>query len=106
MDNPLKKYVKEIVEAEADEISVLKEKEDSEPIGVAFFIKKIKKHIDKNQNEMAFLDISDGITDCSLTIFSSDWKNIKEQIKIGRCSSSQHLLDCFSSYKQFFFIKF
>jgi DNA polymerase-3 subunit alpha len=51
----------------------------------AFEVVNIKKHIDKNSNEMAFVDITDGDYETSLTIFSSDWIDLKARVKVGNC---------------------
>jgi DNA polymerase III alpha subunit len=66
-------------------LSMIEEMTVMAKIKCAFEIKKIKKIIDKNDNEMAFLDITDGDYETSIVIFSNDWEDIKESFKIGGC---------------------
>lgn len=85
IENPLKKYVKQIEEVNADSLDILAEVEENQPVGVAIFVKRIKKYIDKKGNEMAFIGISDGNIDCDLTIFSSDWEELNDRFHVGNC---------------------
>jgi DNA polymerase III alpha subunit len=84
-DNPLKIYINQISKTKAEPLVALEELNDNETLKTAIFIKNIKKYIDKKGNEMAFIDVSDGDYNCSLTIFASDWDKLKEEIKIGVC---------------------
>jgi DNA polymerase-3 subunit alpha len=83
--NPLKKYVAAIAETKAEPLSALEDIDDGDQLITYGFIKKIKKHIDSRGNEMAFIDLSDGEYDCSLTIFSSDWAKLKEEMTVNCC---------------------
>jgi DNA polymerase-3 subunit alpha len=83
--NSLKQYVNEISKHKAEPLSVLEEVEDSVRVNVAIFVENIKKWKDKNGNEMAFVDVSDGEYKCSLTIFASDWEELQKEVQVGCC---------------------
>lgn len=83
--NKLKRFTSQLAEVEALPISVCMQQRTKSTCIVGFEIIKIKTIIDKNQNEMAFLDISDGDSDSSITVFSGDWINMKEDLKKGDC---------------------
>jgi len=83
--NPLKKYVTMIAKYNTDGLSELDNITEGEVLNTAIFVKLIKKHVDKRGNEMAFITVSDGEIDCSLTIFASDWESLKNEIVQGCC---------------------
>lgn len=102
----LKAFVDQMAKEKCLSIPSCMEKSSKSVVMVGFEIKGIKTHTDKNSNEMAFLDISDGEAEASCTIFSSDWVGLKEEIKQGDCCIAKLVVDkgrgenfLFSSYK-------
>ena len=81
----LKQFADVIIKERCSPLSTIDLKEEGETVRIAFEIRKIKQIIDKNSNAMAFLDITDGEYDTSLTIFASDWEDLKPYIKEGGC---------------------
>jgi DNA polymerase-3 subunit alpha len=85
LENPLKRYVKQIEESNADSLDVLNETEENCPVGIAIYVVKVKKHVDKNNHEMAFIGVSDGNIEADLVVFASDWEELKDKIQVGCC---------------------
>ncbi len=81
----LKQYVNLISKYKAEPLSAIEDITDGQPIIVACQIKNIKKWKDKNGGVMAFIDITDGEYDCSLTIFASDWEVLQSEFSQDCC---------------------
>jgi DNA polymerase III alpha subunit len=81
----LKQFADVIIKERCMPLSIIDLKEENETVRIAFEVRKIKQIVDKNSNQMAFLDITDGEYETSLTIFSSDWEDLKPYIKEGGC---------------------
>jgi DNA polymerase-3 subunit alpha len=81
----LKAFTDIIARENANALAVVEEMAESELGKFAFEVTNIKKFNDRNGNEMAFVDITDGTTDSSLTIFSSNWETLKEELVKGGC---------------------
>ena len=81
----LKKYVNLISKNKCDPLSTLQEMDEDQLLKTAVCVKKVKRHIDKKNNEMAFLDVSDGTMECSIVVFSNDWAKIEKEVKPGYC---------------------
>jgi len=81
----LSEFSLQIAEQECDDMADVDHVDKETMMTVAFEIKKVKKHTDKNGNQMAFIDITDGATDTSIIMFASSWSNYSEFIASGRC---------------------
>jgi DNA polymerase-3 subunit alpha len=53
-------------------------------VKVVFEIKKVRKHIDKNENEMAFVEVSDNIVHYDLVVFASVYEQIRQKLIVGK----------------------
>lgn len=82
LDSVLKPYLKDLLKYDVVTIkSALDMHGDTSIIGAV--VNRIKKHIDKNGNEMAFLSVTDGEDTADVIIFSSSWQGCGELIKKG-----------------------
>jgi len=81
----LNQFVNEIAAENAEYLDVIEDADEEETLNLAFEVTKIKKFVDRNGNEMAFVDITDGTVDSSITVFSSDWEDLKEILTKGVC---------------------
>jgi DNA polymerase-3 subunit alpha len=81
----LKQFVDIIAAEKANTLALIEQKEEGEMIKVAFEVIKVKKHTDKNGNEMGFVDITDGQSESSITVFASDWSDVSEHLQKGKC---------------------
>ena len=81
----LKRFTDILAKEKAIPIQTAMEMRSGTVVKIGFEVKHIKRHVDKNKNEMAFVDIFDGDTESSLTIFAGDWVNLQEEFKIGSC---------------------
>ena len=84
-DNPLRPYMARIMQMNIDSMNAVQAVSDGTCITFPACVTKIKKHIDKNQNEMAFIDITDGTFEASLTVFAKQWAKINKLIVAGNC---------------------
>lgn len=82
---PLKEYADIIVKKKCKPMFYVESIPDGQQMKFAAQVLNIKPHIDKNDNEMAFVDITDGQYNASLTIFASDWERLKRIVKKGNC---------------------
>jgi DNA polymerase-3 subunit alpha len=85
MDNPLKRYVNVISHYDAEYLTALNDYEEGVMVAVAAYVKNIKRWKDKKGNEMAFIDLSDGEFDCSMTVFSGGWESLQNDINKNCC---------------------
>ena len=85
MDNPLKRYVDIISHYDAEYLSAIDDYENDVMLVVAAYVKNIKKWTDKKGGEMAFVDLSDGEFDCSMTVFASAWEKLQNEITKNCC---------------------
>jgi len=85
MDNPLKRYVDVISHYDAEYLAALDDYEEGVMVAVAAYVKNIKKWTDKKGGEMAFIDLSDGEFDCSMTVFASGWEKLQNEIAKNCC---------------------
>ena len=84
-DNPLRPHMARILQMNLDSIRDVQGIPDGSGMIFPAYVSKIKKHVDKNDNEMAFLDITDGSFEASLTIFARQWARAKNLIVAGNC---------------------
>lgn len=84
-DNPLKPFLAKILEYECSQMSRVEEIDDGDVLFFPTKVINIKKHIDKGGNEMAFLDLTDGKYESSMTIFSKDWVKLKGKFIKNKC---------------------
>lgn len=82
----LQEYTLQIVEYECEKISDLRDTEDDGSFRVSFVVNNVRTHIDKNGNEMAFIEIADETGSCTLTVFSDAWKKISDRCAKGICA--------------------
>lgn len=81
----LKQYVNLISKYKAEPLSEIEDISDGQAITVACQVKNIKKWKDKNGGTMAFIDVTDGEFDCSLTMFASDWEELQKEVTQDCC---------------------
>jgi len=81
----IKEYVDVLAKEGAEPLSVLVDLVEGEMFTTGFEVSKVKLHVDKNNNEMAFVDVKDSSEESSLTIFASNWTMLKEHIIKGGC---------------------
>ena len=81
----LKQFVDILAKEGAEPLLAIDDKNEQSLITVGFEVVKIKKHVDKNGNEMAFLDITDGDNESNIVVFASDWISLQEHIQQGGC---------------------
>ncbi len=81
----LKQYVNLISKYKAEPLSAIEDISDGEAFVTAFQVKNIKKYTDKNGGVMAFIDVTDGEYDMSLTIFASDWEELQKEFTQDCC---------------------
>jgi len=84
-DNKLKEFADIIAKEKAEALGTIEGMLEGEFVKVAFEVVDIKKYVDKNDNEMAFLKVADSTAELDVTIFASDWKTLKEEIRKGGC---------------------
>jgi len=84
-DCQLKQFTDVIVRERCRPLDVVEDVSEGVMLKVAFEVSKVKKHRDKNGGLMAFLDITDGKYDSSLTVFAGDWEHLKEIVTEGGC---------------------
>lgn len=77
----LGRYIPRLEEMGYKKLSDLDDLQDKSIVKTVFEIKKIKTHIDKNQNQMAFIEITDNIVYYDLILFSSFWSKVKDTIR-------------------------
>lgn len=85
LDNPLKRYIDVISHYDAEYLSALDDYEVDTMVVMAAFVKNIKKWTDKRGGEMAFIDLSDGEFDCSMTVFAGAWEDLQNEINKNCC---------------------
>ncbi len=79
MDDPMKPYLGEIIKYNAITPCEAEDYEGSR-VSLAGMVSKIKKHIDKNGNEMAFVAVTDGKETTDMVVFASVWSEDEELI--------------------------
>jgi len=84
-DNPLKPYAVMLMTEDCVPISTVEDIEENASLKFGARVVNIKLHRDKNGNEMAFIDVSDGKFNSSITVFASDWNSLKDRVKKGNC---------------------
>jgi DNA polymerase III alpha subunit len=84
-DDPLKKFTNMIAKYDVSQLNAIEELSEGEILKTAVVVRDIKKHVDKRGKEMAFLTVDDETFGCSLTIFSSDWEKLVNEIRSGMC---------------------
>lgn len=90
--NQLTKYVNMISKHKVEPLSSIEELEEGDKFNTAIIVKRIKSHVDKNGNEMAFLDISDNEYSSSIVIFANEWLEFKSKIKLNCCYILKNVL--------------
>lgn len=81
----LEEYAKAILKEECYPLSIIDEVYPNDIVRVAFEMLKIKVIKDRNDNEMAFLTITDGETEEDVVLFSSEWEIVRNDMKVGKC---------------------
>ena len=77
----LGKYIPGLEKQGYKKLSDLENWDNGNDVKIIFEIKKIKTHIDKNDNQMAFLEVSDNIVSYDLIMFADAWSSKKDYIK-------------------------
>lgn len=80
--DPLKAYKEEFEKYKAMNFSSAIEL-DGQTLTVGGVVTGIRKHIDRRQNEMAFIKLSDGTMSCDMIVFSDLWEEYKAELKTG-----------------------
>lgn len=75
-DNPLKQYIGQFID---NDVVGMKEAAEQEGtiLNIGGFVSNIRKYIDKNGNEMAFVALQDGENKYDLVVFSRMWEACK-----------------------------
>ncbi len=84
IDNPLKNYLGDFINNDVTNLNEVNELPDGTKIKIGALVVRIKKHVDKNGNEMAFVTLTDGDNNYDLIIFSSSWGEYSDVVKKGR----------------------
>lgn len=81
--NPLAKYEKILKQADCDPIISVYEAPEGSFVKVPGICGRISEIVDRNGNDMAFVEFSYRGTTFTMILFSSDWKKYRDTIKSG-----------------------
>jgi len=100
-ENPLRKYSKYALKYNYLDFDEAIDLSPGNIAKVIVIVSNIKKHIDKREREMAFVNINDiNNEEADLCIFSSDWQDIKKVLKIGGIYKMRLVKNKSSSFNQ------
>ena len=81
-ENALKKHIRNMIKYKYKEFDEAVDLPIGETVKIMATVVEIKKHIDRKENEMAFIKLKDiNFDEADLCIFSSDWVTLKNIIK-------------------------
>ncbi len=84
MSNPLKPYLGEFINKSAIKVTDMKRYDVGDRITIGAIVSKIKKWVDKNGNDMAFLQLTDGDSNYDCVVFSKEWVRVSSLLEKGR----------------------
>ena len=84
-ENPLKRFAARIMKEDCEALEEVEGHMENDQMKIACRIVSIREHVDKRGGKMAFLNIDNGSYTADLTVFSSDWEIIGENVVKGGC---------------------